>query len=398
MFEERFQRILEDITILNRNLTKDTIERRKNKLITDKWVEKLRTITEQFRTVHKIYKGDSCKAAEDKFIADIIAKIGEKIEKVQTELRKRQVEHNNDKMGEKFELKTAGNLIPHIGNTEESIRAFIDAIELYDEFLDNEGKPQLTKYLLKVKLTQAAKLRLKTTYNSNAALITDIKEKFLVKQSIPVLSAEINSAKQENRSIEKFGRSLEELMAKLTIAQAEGNRDAEEVLAKVNEKIAISVFTNGLKNDKIKTILKAKNFSTLAEAITSAKNEESLTRTETAGMYHMNKTYRGGRRNTTNGYKNSFDRRKEGNKTYNNRNTNGNEVRQYHNRGRSQRNRGAGHGHRGRNNNWSQGRNPSNRNSPGAYFATEEQPRQEQPHTSTIQEVDFFRGPSNGGR
>uniref|UniRef100_A0A6P7GNH6 Uncharacterized protein LOC114340967 isoform X2 n=1 Tax=Diabrotica virgifera virgifera TaxID=50390 RepID=A0A6P7GNH6_DIAVI len=221
MFEERIQRIVEDITILNRNLTKDTIERRKNKLITDKWLEKLRTITEQFRTVHKIYKGDSCKAAEDKFIADIIAKIGEKIGKVQTELRKRQVEHNNDKMGEKFELKTAGNLIPHIGNTEESIRAFIDAIELYDEFLDDEGKPQLTKYLLKVKPTQAAKLRLKTSYNSNAALITDIKEKFLVKQSIPVLSAEINSAKQENRSIEKFGRSLEERKAKLTIAQAE---------------------------------------------------------------------------------------------------------------------------------------------------------------------------------
>uniref|UniRef100_A0A6P7HCB1 Uncharacterized protein LOC114349031 n=1 Tax=Diabrotica virgifera virgifera TaxID=50390 RepID=A0A6P7HCB1_DIAVI len=134
-------------------------------------------------------------------------------------------------MAEKFDLKTAGSLIPHIGSTEESIKAFTDAIELYNEFLDELGKKQLITYVLKAKLTQSAKLRLIGPYGMIGELIADIKEKMTVKQSVPVLSAEINSAKQANRSIEKFGRNLEELMAKLTIAQANGNSGSEEVLA-----------------------------------------------------------------------------------------------------------------------------------------------------------------------
>ena len=64
-------------------------------------------------------------------------------------------------------------------------------------------------------------------------------------------------------------------MADLTISQAGGDTQSEKVLAGVNEKLAINAFANGLRQNELKTIIKARNFATLREAVLAAA-EESL--------------------------------------------------------------------------------------------------------------------------
>ncbi|KAJ3659956.1 hypothetical protein Zmor_011617 [Zophobas morio] len=73
------------------------------------------------------------------------------------------------------------------------------------------------------------------------------------------------SAKQRNKSIYDFGRDFEELMFNLTIAQTDGNDTASGILANTNEKLAISAFANGLRDENLRLITRARGFSTLTE-------------------------------------------------------------------------------------------------------------------------------------
>ncbi|KAG5867950.1 hypothetical protein JTB14_007649 [Gonioctena quinquepunctata] len=118
-------------------------------------------------------------------------------------------------MGEKFNIRTASNLLLVINDNEESVKQLIDAIELNDSLSDNDGKSLLTKYGLKTRLPQSAKMR-------------------------------------EDKSVDEFGKSIEQLLVNLTIAQSEGNDEAMQVLKGTNEKIALDVFANGLRNHDLR--------------------------------------------------------------------------------------------------------------------------------------------------
>ena len=47
-----------------------------------------------------------------------------------------------------------------------------------------------------------------------------------------------------------------------------------DILKISNEKLAIGVFTNGLSNPELRTVVKARNYSTIKDAINGAKDEE----------------------------------------------------------------------------------------------------------------------------
>ncbi|KAJ8969681.1 hypothetical protein NQ317_014476, partial [Molorchus minor] len=66
------------------------------------------------------------------------------------------------------------------------------------------------------------------------------------------------SHRQGNKSIDGFGKTIEELMVNLTLAQADEDGEAAKVFANANEKIAISVFANGLSNPESKTKLETR--------------------------------------------------------------------------------------------------------------------------------------------
>lgn len=174
----------------------------------------------------------------------------------------------------KFCLKTATTLLPIMNGSEEVTKQLIDSIELYDTLLDAESKTSLIQYVLKTRLSQNAKLRLKTTYATTTDLIRDIKKHFLTVRSAAALSQQLINSKQAGKSIDDFGINIESLLTQLTISQAEGNDGTIDTLRAVNEKLAVNVFANGLQNSELRMIIKARNYTKLADAVKDAKEEE----------------------------------------------------------------------------------------------------------------------------
>ncbi|KAJ3646446.1 hypothetical protein Zmor_024034 [Zophobas morio] len=191
----------------------------------------------------------------------------------------------NFKMTEKFDLKTAASLLPVMDGSERVTKQLIDGIEMYDSMLDDNGKKLLTTYILKTRLSESAKIRLKSSYATNCLLIADIRNYLLTKKSPASLSVQLSRAKQYSKSVEEFGRSIEELLVDLTITQADGNRQALEILRQSNEKIAINAFANGLENFELRTVIKARNYEKLSDAIRGATDEETP-KSETSCQIH----------------------------------------------------------------------------------------------------------------
>lgn len=179
-------------------------------------------------------------------------------------------------MGEKFDLKTAASLLPTMDDTEDVTKQLIDAIQLYNEFLDNPGKNLLINYVLKIKISQNAKLRLEKQYNSVDELTRDMKRHLITKKSAAAMSTQLHSVKQDNKTLNEYAKIVEQLFINLTLAEAGDDDNAVTVLQEVNEKLAINAFSNGLKNSELRTIIKARNFSKLKDAINSAKEEELI--------------------------------------------------------------------------------------------------------------------------
>lgn len=235
--------------------------------------------------------------------------------------------NNHNSMAEKFDLKTATSLLPIMNGTDKVTQELIDAIDLYDALLDGPGKVLLTSFVLKRCVSASAKLRLKSNYINNQLLLADIRKNFLPAKSIAVLSNKLNSARQGDKSIDDFGKSIEELLVNLTISQAADNKEHIPILQEINEKLAINAFASGLHNSEIRTIIKARNCGTLAEAISAAKDEEIPHRRPQ--LLHI----RGGRQNFRRGHhyrgkshrgRNTHFQNTNFQNTRNNRNSNGN--------------------------------------------------------------------------
>ncbi|KAF5276796.1 hypothetical protein FQR65_LT16175 [Abscondita terminalis] len=146
----------------------------------------------------------------------------------------------------KFDLKTASTLLPVMSDCENVTKHLIDPIKFYDQILNDDGKMLLTQYVLATRNSQKAKLCLANSYASNADLIQALRENFLTKKSATSLASQLQTARQANKSISDFGKSIEELLYQLTITQADNNAAALNILQTVNEQSAINAFANGL--------------------------------------------------------------------------------------------------------------------------------------------------------
>lgn len=378
---KEFEYLLEEARVLYRNLKKDSIERRSSRTVAVSNLGKLETLVSEFSNLKNEFNKvpvptKTVLIAQVKDYATQLDKYFEAINEVLQDRLKtadtketESVAKNPDSdcfvearnMSEKFDLKTAASLLPHMDGTEKTTKELIDGIELYDALLDEAGKKSLTNYVLKARLSGNAKIRLQSAYATNEALITDIKALFLTKKSAGALSARLNGAKQGGKSIEEFGRTIEDLLLDLTIAQSDGNDEAVRVLTSVNEKLAINVFANGLQSSDMRTIVKARNYDRLSDAIRAAKDEE-LGKSDTGShrVFHIqnrhasNRVFRG-RNNRANfsSFSNNRSRGRNfsgpaGNNRYNSNNNN------YRFQNRSPNFRGfpnRGRGFRGNNNN-----------------------------------------------
>lgn len=174
-----------------------------------------------------------------------------------------------------FDLKTAVSLLPMMDDNEETTTQLIDAIELYEDMLAEATKPLLVKFVLKSRLSTSAKLRLATTYDDVKSLISDMQKFLLTKKSDTALQMMLNNARQGDKSISEFGKELERLFVDLTISQADGKAESYKILKPLNEKIAVKRFADGLRNAKLSTIISARNYTELKDAVRAAIDEDS---------------------------------------------------------------------------------------------------------------------------
>lgn len=175
--------------------------------------------------------------------------------------------------GEKFCLKTAVSLLPKMTGEEQVTKELIDAIELYDSMLSDDGKKLLVNFVLKSRLTSGAKMRLATSYSSVDLLLKDMHTHLLTRKSDTALQSQLQKIKQGDRSVKEFGEEIEKLFVDLTISQANGDQAAYKVLQPINEKNAIKCFSDGLRSQRIGTIIAARNLNALKDAMRVAEDE-----------------------------------------------------------------------------------------------------------------------------
>ncbi|CAH2083624.1 unnamed protein product [Euphydryas editha] len=174
----------------------------------------------------------------------------------------------------KFDLKTAVSLIPVMDGSEDMTKRIIDSIDLYSSMIEATEQSSLINFVLKTRLTESAKLRLEKTYTSCSILIADIRKHLLTTKSSTALHSQLFTCSQGSRSIEEYGKSLEELFTQLTVSQADGNTSAYNILKPLNEKLAVHRFADGLRNKNLNLILTARNYDSLKDVIQAAKEEE----------------------------------------------------------------------------------------------------------------------------
>lgn len=356
----QFKYIYEELRVFLRNLNKDNNERRLDQRVISKKLAKVDRIKKEFITLKKGCSQSKFSEKDYSLIIEYVREIDKVVIEIDNILKSRNEDvqlklyinssETNIKM-EKFDLRTASSLLPNMDRSEDSVKQLIDAIELYNDLLDDAGKKLLTMYVLKTKLTQAAKLRLEKHYDNNENLIKDMKQNLLTRKSAAVLSSDLHNSKQGNKTVEQFGKSIEELMVNLTITQSNGNDDSTKILAGTNEKIALNVFSNGLRDNDVRTIIKARNFLSLKDAIRVAQDEEnSKKELNNAHVFHVQNKFKGYRPQ----YKSNIHRGKPNNfynnghsRYFNSRNNNGyqssrfrqNSQRNFHNRGKHFANR-----------------------------------------------------------
>lgn len=323
MYLKDFSCLCEEVTSLERNTSKDNQQRRQNLQVISQRLADLNTFEIRLSKLRALFNESSDALVQSKVdaVKTCVREINGKIQKSKNVLLDRLMslsnsassesssnseivtcknssdnsdnnhKGNSENMAEKFDLRTATSLLPCMDNSESTTKQLIDAMELYAQLLDDAGKILLVNYVLKVKLSQSAKLRLEKAYTSVESLIRDMKRHLLTKKSATALANQLHNAKQHQKSIDGFGKTIEELMVDLTLAQAENDENAVKVLSKINEKVAVNAFANGLKNHELRTIIKARNFDNLKDAVCAAVEEgrdigETTSRTESQ-VFHM---------------------------------------------------------------------------------------------------------------
>lgn len=300
------------------NLKKDNVARREDESITARKVSELQKFNVYFQELDRKLQSDiESKALDYKtviLVQDLLKRCKNKIDECQVILKDRlgnleknvddkldkdvgldignvhdnestssdhilQAHYTNNsiKMGESFSFKTASALLQKLDGSTDTVHQLIESINFYESSLDADSKTQVINYVLKICLSHRDRIRMKSGYNSVTELVVDLKRNFLPKQSAPSLIAKMQASRQGNLTTDEYGRTIETLMADLTIAQIGEASEVQviDVITKQNEKLAVDIFAKGLRNREIRTVIKARNYERLSEAI-SAANEEAL--------------------------------------------------------------------------------------------------------------------------
>lgn len=193
----------------------------------------------------------------------------------------------------KFDLKIALSLLPVMTDKEDNTKELIDGIEYYGSTLATSEISQLISFVLKTRLSQSAKLKILDKYEVVADLLEDMRMHLLPLKAATALQSKLLTISQKERSVSNFGQELSELFRDLTISQANGNTDHYKILCPLNENFAIKRFADGLRNRRIGTIISARDYKSLKDAIQGAQEEEMTSVPGSADILGMRRQGRG---------------------------------------------------------------------------------------------------------
>ncbi|KAF9788853.1 hypothetical protein SFRURICE_018429 [Spodoptera frugiperda] len=138
-------------------------------------------------------------------------------------------------------------------------------------------------FVLKSRLSQGAKLKIKCSYSTVTDLINDMRKELLPQKSAPAIQDKLQKCRQNNLNIQDYGKEITEMFVELTIAQSSGNSDCYNILKPLNEKYAIKKFADGLRNRRLSTVITSRNYSSLKDAIQAAMEEDIGSASTSAG-------------------------------------------------------------------------------------------------------------------
>lgn len=311
-------------------------------------VEKAKSIYLSYLDHLESFKSTTSTSKKSEEFSEYIFDLCDKIDKVYKKILDYSVSTTTEtrkqvKMAEKFDLKEAGILIPLYDGKDCTTERIIEGIEMMESMLkEQNNKKLLILFVLKTRFNKNARVKLNQEYSTIPELVSDIKKYLLPKKSANSLLIQLNNITQNNQSISEYGDKIETLFTNLTITQAGNNPTACEILRPINETMAIKKFADGLRNRRLGTIIAARNYKELKEAVQAAKDEDNSQpvpvvmsmRSNRRGVQHdrARRNYRGynnqyyrGRGYGTNWVPNNF-----------NRNT-GNFQQNQYNRGRATR-------------------------------------------------------------
>lgn len=342
---DKLNEILGSLNNIKTNLFKSSYERRQSAYVQKK-VDEAKVIFGELKgevaVINRKINASEVEQADILLVKDIVEKIKRVYEEILAFGQSQQNTNKSEAIMASFDIKVVSNLLPVLNDSEENTKKLIEAAEFYNSTLKNEDKEKLINFILKTRLSSNAKLRLKTTYNSLETLVTDIKTYLLTRKSPTALQAQLFSIKQSSRSIEEFGKELEDLFVGLTISQANDDPDIYEILRPINEKSAIKRFANGLRSQRLSTIISARNFEYLKDAIKEAQDEENSFLNDGNQVFNM--SHRGRGNSNRNSYR-GFNRARSSSGQFNNNNSRNNNYANFNNN--SQRFVRNGHFNRG---------------------------------------------------
>lgn len=267
-----------------------------NKLLTEynNCVERLSKLELKDSEVRLIY--DYCSRFKDVYIEiSRLCNSGEDEVKLPQNIDSEESDSYSDSQNEpttkmaNFDVKVALHLLPVMTDKEQNTKELIDGIEYYCSILSAPSQSQLITFVLKTRLSQSAKLKLSDKYEKVDELLCDMRKQLLPQKAATAIQTRLQTCQQNERSVADFGKDISELFVDLTISQADGNPNHYKILRPLNEKLAIKRFADGLRNRRLSTIITARNYSTLQDAIQAAQ-EEDLATTSAAQVNNMYQT------------------------------------------------------------------------------------------------------------
>lgn len=295
----KLQEVYSNLVKIKDNLVKLAYERRKPQLLQEKLEEASLLYVDYIKVTKELHEQVESKELKGKSLTEVeefcnnIKLVYKQIEEFcsKSYTRSNNGENSetskNSKMGD-FDLKVALSLIPVMTDDEIVIQQLIDSIEYYETTLKNESKQSLINFVLKNRLTQIAKLKLCTSYATVQNLIIDMRKNLLPKKSATAIQNKMQTIRQGETSIDDFGHQLSKMFVDLTIAQSDGNSNAYTILKTINEKQAVKRFADGLRNRRISTIIAARDYDSLKDAVQGAKDEETSLVTTSSDVFTFN--------------------------------------------------------------------------------------------------------------